>query len=222
VTPAQENPTGFGLGCHSSRIATAGRPFLSRAGALALQVEVPCDATLVSRVLTGDAAALGLLYDRHAPLLLGAALRCLGSVRGANDLVHDVFLEAWEHASDYDPARGSVRTWLLVRLRSRALDLLGRAELRYTTPLGLQLHDEMPQGVAPFRLIDELAVRQALGQIEPRAREVVELTYRAGFTAQEVAELTCVPLGTVRSRLARGLAALGSVLGNERDGDADD
>ncbi|HEY2216370.1 MAG TPA: sigma factor, partial [Solirubrobacteraceae bacterium] len=72
------------------------------------------------RAAAGDRAALGLLYDRFAPSMLAVGQRILGSAREAEDLVHDVFLEAWLRARYYDPARGSVRTWLMLRLRSRA------------------------------------------------------------------------------------------------------
>ena len=74
----------------------------------------------------GDRDALGALYDLHAPMLLGLAKRMLGSQAAAEDLLHDVFLEVWHHAAEYDPARGAVRAWLIVRTRSRALDRLGR------------------------------------------------------------------------------------------------
>ena len=70
----------------------------------------------------GDRRAVAALYARHAPLLLGLALRIVRERCEAEDLLHDVFLEAWRAAKDFDPARGRVRTWLAIRMRSRALD----------------------------------------------------------------------------------------------------
>src|SRR6476661_6843923 len=81
------------------------------------------DAALVAAMADGDRGALAKLYDRHASLLLGLALKIVRERREAEDLLHDVFLEAWRSAKDFDPKRGRVRTWLAIRMRSRALDL---------------------------------------------------------------------------------------------------
>jgi RNA polymerase sigma-70 factor (ECF subfamily) len=173
------------------------------------------DAALVGRVCRGDGAALGQLYDRHAPTLLATAIRVLGADREATDVLHDVFLEAWSHAKDYDESRGSVRTWLLIRLRSRALDRMGRAESTRTHPLhecGAAIDGATVRRTSPADCEDRLAVRHALGQIESDVREVLDLTYFGGFTAREIAERLGVPLGTVKSRLARGLGVLGALL----------
>ena len=78
---------------------------------------------------TGDRSAVGHLYDRHAPAMLGVASRILRDRRDAEDLVHDVFVEAWRKASSFSELRGSVRSWLLVRTRSRAIDRLRSLEV---------------------------------------------------------------------------------------------
>src|SRR5262245_23555357 len=80
------------------------------------------DVALVRKMARGDADALASLYDTHAPLLLSLVRRIVGSPEAAEDIVHDVFIEAWGRSGDYDPSRGSVRTWLALRARSRALD----------------------------------------------------------------------------------------------------
>ena len=82
------------------------------------------DERLIAAVAEGNRDALGELYDRFAPSMLAVALRMLGSSREAEDVVQDVFLEAWQRAAHYDRARGTVRTWLMLRLRSRTLDRL--------------------------------------------------------------------------------------------------
>src|SRR5215510_10120109 len=84
--------------------------------------DAPDDAALVAAAARGDKPALGVLYDRHARLLLAVGLRILGDRGAAEDVLHDVFLEAWHQAAAFDPARGSVRAWLVTRMRSRALD----------------------------------------------------------------------------------------------------
>src|SRR5687767_7645752 len=80
------------------------------------------DSGLVASMARGDRAALGMLYERHASRLLALLLRILGDRAEAEDLLHDVFLEAWRHAADYSTARGTVSAWLVLRARSRAID----------------------------------------------------------------------------------------------------
>lgn len=177
------------------------------------------DAALVERARTGDRAAFGCLYDRFSPILLGAAVRLFRDRREADDLVHDVFLEAWQHVREYDAAKGSVRTWLLLRLRSRALDRMGRAEFRKTTLLDDALGSVEARARPGTDAVDVIAVRRALEALEEDVRSVLERTYFEGLTAREIAEQTSVPLGTVKSRLARGLSVLGVALRGEGESD---
>jgi RNA polymerase sigma-70 factor (ECF subfamily) len=176
------------------------------------------DGQLIARIQSGDTEAMGMVYDRHAPSLFTLAVRILGAEREAGDLLHDVFIEAWQHAREYDPLKGSVHTWLAVRLRSRALDRLGRAEARRTR--SLEDSSEAPPVTldGSAALLDGIAVRRALGQMEANVRKVLELTYFDEFTAREIAEQMAVPVGTVKSRLARGLSALEVLLSSAKKG----
>src|SRR5947207_7437050 len=94
------------------------------------------DGSMITGVANGDRRALERLYERYAPLLLGVGLKILrGGRPEAEDLLHDVFVEIWQHAGDYDRNRGSVRTWMLLRMRSRAFDRLKSAERSRTRSL---------------------------------------------------------------------------------------
>jgi RNA polymerase sigma-70 factor (ECF subfamily) len=132
-----------------------------------------------------------------------------------------VFIEAWEHAREYDAARGTVRSWLFVRLRSRALDRLGRAErVRSRSMDESEIEVELQRATSAPGTVEVIAVNQALEQLPTDVREVLDLTYFEGLTAREIAERVQVPIGTVRSRLARGLATLSVLL--RRDEGVDD
>src|SRR5947209_8365265 len=94
------------------------------------------DVRLITSVANGDRKSLEQLYERYAPLLLGVGMKILrGGRQEAEDLLHDVFFEIWQHAGDYDRNRGSVRTWMLLRMRSRAFDRLKSAERSRTRSL---------------------------------------------------------------------------------------
>ncbi|HEX3596447.1 MAG TPA: sigma-70 family RNA polymerase sigma factor, partial [Polyangiaceae bacterium] len=142
------------------------------------------DAELVARMRAGERAAFGALYDRHAAALYAVALRMLGTAAEAQDLLHDVFLEAWEHAGEYDAAKGAARTWLFVRLRSRALDRLGRAEATRTRPLGDDSEelDAASRTSGEHEPVDAVSVRRALERIDEAVQQVLELTFFGGFT----------------------------------------
>jgi RNA polymerase sigma-70 factor (ECF subfamily) len=177
------------------------------------------DAALVALVATGDREALGALYGLLAPRMMAVAARMLDSLREAEDLVHDVFLEAWLHAAEYDPARGSVRTWLLLRLRSRALDRLGRAAAARNQALFAQAASEDHAASGAFEPSDSIGLQQAVERLDTDVRNVLELTYFRGLTAEALALQLGIPVGTVRSRLARGLRSLRVLLdGSEREG----
>jgi len=167
------------------------------------------DSELLAAVQRADATALGELYARHAPRMLGVARRVLGAELDAEDVLQEVFLEVWQRAGTFDAARGGARTWLFVRVRSRALDRR-RAVLRARlTPLEL---DEATEPSAPSAGEEELALRQAVQHLPRELGELVALGYRDGLSSREMADAIEIPLGTVKSRVARALATLRGVL----------
>src|SRR5262245_587187 len=83
------------------------------------------DVHLVGAMARGDRTALAALYDRHAPLLLALGTRVLGDRTQAEEVLHEVFLDAWHRARDFDVRRGSVYAWLVSRMRSRSLHRCG-------------------------------------------------------------------------------------------------
>lgn len=172
------------------------------------------DELLVRAAAEGDRDALGALYDRFSPSLLAVAQRMLGSAREAEDVVQDVFLEAWHRARHYDRSRGSVRTWLMMRLRSRSLDRLratrraaavafDEALLPRTAGAALSSSIDAPDGTADHR-----ALNRALTSLPHDQREVLELGYFAGQSCAEIASVLSVPVGTVKSRMSRAIAQL--------------
>ena len=185
------------------------------------------DVTLISGTASGDRDCLAALYDRYAAALLAIGRRILGDRREAEDLLHDVFLEVWRQAADYVESRGTVRAWLLMRMRSRALDrrkaavFAKRADLPAADTLADVLGDG-DGGEDPALAPDRHAVRRALAELPAEQRQVLELGYFEGLSSTEIAERVRAPVGTVKSRVAAALAKLragliehGSVFGHE-------
>jgi len=172
---------------------------------------------LVTAAARGDRRAFGALYDRHARAMLALGVRLFGATREAEDILHDVFVEVWRRAGEYDARRGSVRRWLLLRMRSRSLDRVrsfGRSR-------GQSLGDLEParpgpeDGDALERAPDRGRVLEALPTLPDEQRAVVELGYFQGWSSAEMAAHLGVPIGTVKSRLRMAIARLRAALGVE-------
>jgi RNA polymerase sigma-70 factor (ECF subfamily) len=127
------------------------------------------DESSLRRLASGDQTAAAGLYDRHARPLYSLILRILGNETEAEDVLQDVFAQAFRQASRYDARRGAVAAWLLTIARSRAIDRLRARRTRVETVAGeSKTLDEMPdaQPDAASTMLDEersRLVRRALG-----------------------------------------------------------
>jgi RNA polymerase sigma-70 factor, ECF subfamily len=176
----------------------------------------PTDALLVSRLAAGDDHALAEAYDRLGPTVYGAALGVLGDWTAAQDVVQDVFVELWSHPGRYDSAAGSLRVYLTVLARHRAVDMV-RSELRRIARQ--ERHQRLTSRPEPASPDDEVVaaeaaclVRSAVRLLPDSQRQVVELAYFRGLSYREVAVAAGIPEGTAKSRLRLALARLESEL----------
>jgi RNA polymerase sigma-70 factor, ECF subfamily len=179
------------------------------------------DAILMAAVAGGDREALARLYDRHADVMLALIQRIVRDGALAEDLLHDVFLEAWHDAAAYDPQRGSVRTWIMIRARSRALDRRGK--LARDADVALRAGRELVRasvGEGDVIGIDGARLRRLAAGLDAELVRVIELAFFEGLSSREMAEALNIPVGTVKSRMARALATLRAALGAEREAGA--
>ncbi len=174
------------------------------------------DALLAARLAAGDDHALAEIFDRFGAVVYGAAAGVVGDDGSAQDIVQDVFVELWSHPDRYDPAVGSLRSYLMVLARHRAVDTL-RSELRRIARQ--QRHyrltgDQAPQSPGEEVLTADVAaaVRAAIQRLPAAQRQVIELAYFEGMTCREVALAVGIPEGTAKSRLRLALAKLETVL----------
>lgn len=150
---------------------------------------------------------LASIYQDHGAPALAVALRILGDVGEAEDIVQETFLEVWRHAADFQQGRGSERAWVAAIARNRALDRLRTRERRLRA-LTCAQHDLAPPETT-FREVDErTAIERGLALLTSGQRTVIELFYFGGKTHREIAEETRTPLGTVKTRIRMGLERL--------------
>jgi|SRR5579872_1904004 len=168
------------------------------------------DDTLVARVAAGDDGALRELFFRHAPLLASRLRRVLPA-SDVEDVLQETFLAAWRGAARYR-AQGVAGGWLWSIARRQAALLLRRRG-----PASVELTAEPLAGADEA---DAAMTRAELGQavaaLHPAEQEVWRLMYVEDRTVAEVAELTGVPAGTVKSRAHRARRLLRSALGGAR------
>jgi RNA polymerase sigma-70 factor (ECF subfamily) len=184
----------------------------------ALQAAV-ADRRLLARVAGREADALAALFDRHAPAVLGLLTRMLGRQGEAEEVLQEVFLWVWQHPLRYDPARSSLRGWLLVLARSRALDVLRASRSRRLREVGVARERPAALEPVPLAALEERERRRriaaALGCLPAEQRRCIELAFFAGLSHSQVAARLCQPLGTVKSRIQLGMAKLRMALGGE-------
>ena len=143
--------------------------------------------------------------------MLGVALRLLRRRALAEEAVHDAFVQIWQRAASFDPARGAAKTWIYAVLRHRALNIL-RGEARTDLvedfePMGLVSDDESPEALT-LRLSDAGALKRCLERLEPARKQAILLAYVHGLSHGELAGHLGVPLGTMKSWIRRSLLAL--------------
>jgi RNA polymerase sigma-70 factor, ECF subfamily len=170
------------------------------------------DALLAARLAAGDHDALAEVFDRLAAAVYSGALRVLGHHAAAQDVVQDVFVELWSHPGRYDPAAGSLRGYLTMQARHRAVDLV-RSELRRAArqERSSRLEPGQPDPSPHEQMMASeavAAVRAAVEMLPASQRRIVELAYFRGLTCREAAKAAGIPEGTAKSRLRLALAKL--------------
>jgi len=172
----------------------------------------PSDPELIERIAGGDRQALAALYDRYAARLLGAGMHTLKQRRDAEDVLHDVFVEVWQQAGDYDPARGGVQAWLFLRMRSRAIDRIRLAGAKEA--IECAMIDEVPAPDEEDVTLepDRRLVLRALHDLPAEQRIALELAYFSGLSGSQIAARLGAPVGTIKTRLALGMRKLRAAL----------
>jgi len=183
----------------------------------------PGDVALVARVVAGDGDALDALYTKYGRASYSLALRILGDADFAQDVVQEVFLAVWKDAGRFDASKAAFSTWLLSMTHHKAVDAVRREEnlrkrrtsneaLTYRELEAPYVDDEV------WTILRQERVRGAMQTLPAPQREALALAYFGGYTQREIAGLTGIPLGTVKTRMLAGMRKLRGVLDGINDG----
>ncbi len=175
----------------------------------------PTDVDLLQRIAARDTAALADLYDRHNRLLFGLILRIVRDRTEAEDLLQEVFVRVWTRAVLYDPLLGSPMSWLVRLARNRAIDRIRARRRGHVSSLDEPAMDPVPS-LSDIRspetvvLADERrgTVMDALAGLPAEQRCLIEAAFFEGYTHSELATHFGLPLGTVKTRIRKGMIAM--------------
>ncbi len=173
---------------------------------------------LIQRISRGDETAVGELYDTTNGIVYSLALRVLGDISNAEEVVLDVYTQVWRQAGTYDEERGTPLAWLLTIARTRSVDRLRSGWQRRQRTEPLETSDTTPVSVENPELATEIAergrlVRAALEELNSDQRQAIELAYYSGLSHSEIAARLNEPLGTIKTRIRQGMIKLRERLG---------
>ena len=175
---------------------------------------------LLDRIADRDEAALRELYDITSRKLYGLALKMMGRVDLAEDVLQECYLNVWRIASDYRSSLSPPLGWMSVIVRSRALDMLRRLSSQMDGKMQ-SIDDEESQQIASSEvgLLDAAmageqagALSNCLSKIEAKQRDVIVWAYFRDMSHSELASQFDLPIGTIKTWIRRGLAQLKSCM----------
>jgi RNA polymerase sigma-70 factor (ECF subfamily) len=181
--------------------------------------KLEAEVELLRQVGQGDRRSFEELYDRFSGILFSTCYGVLNDQQAAEDTLQDVFIQIWEKAPFYDPARGKPLSWAVTLTRNKAIDRLRSAQRRHRLQEDMQRESETLEQFDGSSSFDEVAsvetsklVREAITGLSKDQREAIELAFFSSLTQMEIAERLGEPLGTVKARIRRGMLKLREVI----------
>ncbi|WCB96901.1 RNA polymerase sigma factor [Baekduia alba] len=172
------------------------------------------DRRTVDGLRAGDPRALEAVHEQCGAAVFGYLRHVLRDRATAEDVCQQVFTEIWRRGSQYDAARGSLATWALTIARSRAVDELRRRRPEPHDPA--ELPEPAATGPAPEdAVLDRWRMAHLLARLPTDERALLRLRFYGELTQTEIAQRTGLPLGTIKSRMVRGLERLRGLLDEE-------
>jgi RNA polymerase sigma-70 factor (ECF subfamily) len=172
------------------------------------RAETGGDDRLSDRFRSGEECALRQAYERYGAAVLHLAMATVGNRADAEDVVQVTFVAAWQGRDGYRPERGSLLGWLLGIARRKAIDVI-RARARQDRAEGTLRHSAAQDAYGGTdELVERLVLADELSALASEQRRVLELAFYDDLTHPQIAAVTGLPLGTVKSHLRRGIARL--------------
>jgi RNA polymerase sigma-70 factor, ECF subfamily len=172
---------------------------------------------LLRRVAQRDVDAFASFYDHTRARVFGLVTRVLRDPGYSEETTQDVYLQVWQHATNYDPAAGSPLAWLMTLAHRRAVDRVrseqaaSQRESRYGAANVEPPADRVAEAV--IHLDEKRQVTQCLDSLTDTQRECIELAYYQGLTYVQVSDRLAANLATIKSRMRDAIRGLRNCLG---------
>lgn len=178
-------------------------------------LDTASDAALILGIDSGQQDALAETYRRHGAAVHNLARRVTGSAHLADEVTQEVFVGLWKRPGQFDADRGSLRSLLMTKTHSRAVDVVRSEEARSRRERR-SAEDRASAGYDIDHYAWDLAiadrVKGSLETLRDEERLAIEMAYFDGMTYREVAEVLGEPEGTIKSRIRTGLQRLRGML----------
>lgn len=176
--------------------------------------------TILPRLAAGDETAIDDCLGRYGNLIWALAKKLTPGRDDAEDAVQEIFMEIWQNASRYDPAKSSESTFITIIARRRLIDRLRKI---YRRPVVQPLDNVVESGpnVLEMRIATNIQAKQAVRvmlTLRREQREMMMLNIFDGLSHGEISERLDVPLGTVKTHIRRGFKRIREILGRDRFG----
>ena len=176
---------------------------------------------LLSRISQGNEDAMREFYEKTVRLVYGMSHRIISNAEEAEEVALEVFMYVWKNAPQYDPELSQPLSWLLMITRSRAIDKIRKCAKN------VSINENIDESMIECKGDPEDSyiakekrklVRNAISQLSPKQREVIELSYYYQFSHSEIAERVGIPIGSVKSTIRLAMVKLKNIIDKEESG----
>lgn len=155
-----------------------------------------------------DKAAFSMLFAHFAPRIKGFLMKGGADATLAEECAQDVMTTLWRKADQFDPGRASVSTWIFTIARNRRIDMLRRQRRPEPEELTWGPEPEPDQADVLALQQDSALLIKAIASLPEAQRDLIEKAYFGDLSQSEIASLTGLPLGTIKSRIRLALDRL--------------
>ena len=177
------------------------------------------DERLMEMIQNRQPEAIGFLHDRYGSMLKALIMKVLHNEAESDDMLQEIFMEIWERASSYDPAKGKALGWMITLSRRRAIDRLRKREAYCRMEERLteaskhdtqETHAHVEEDIAHAEMREHL--NRVMATLPPAQQQVIQLAFYKGMSQREIAAHTGIPLGTIKTRIELGLKKISEAL----------
>ncbi|MEQ8907892.1 MAG: sigma-70 family RNA polymerase sigma factor [Vicingaceae bacterium] len=170
------------------------------------------DEKLILLLRQRDKAGMEHLYDHYSEALFGVIFRIVRKNDVAEDLLQKTFVKIWKKIDFYDDKKGRLFTWMLNIARNNAIDYTRSKEFKKNTKvqsIDYTVYNNTSQ--RETQKTDTIGLDKIVDDLEPKYKELIDLVYFKGYTQQEISDELDIPLGTVKTRIRKGLQKLRAI-----------